>query len=86
MAYAIFWKANLMEIAPLLVEQRTTGDEFRVVEKGMQKLQKVLYGRGVGAVERRQSEEALVFGWVELHRLSRRMLELDAALAANRSR
>ena len=85
MAYAIFWKAILMEIAPLLVEQRTTGDEFRVVEKGMQKLQKVLSGRGVGAVERRQSEEALAFGWVELHRLSRRMLKLDAALA-NRSR
>ena len=75
-----------MEIAPLLVQQRATGDEFRVVEKGMQKLQKLLSGRGVGLVERRQSEEALAFGWVKLHRLSRRMLELDAALAANKSR
>ena len=75
-----------MEIAPLLVQQRATGDEFRVVEKNIQKLQKVLSGRGVGAGERRQSEEALAFGWMELQRLSRRMLELDAALAANRSR
>lgn len=71
-----------MELATLLFEQRATGDEFRVVEKGMQKLQKVLSGREVGAVERRQSEEALAFGWIELNRLSRRMLELDAAVAA----
>jgi hypothetical protein len=77
-----------MEIGPLLVEQRATGDEFRVVEKDIQKLQKVLSGRGVGEGERRQSEEALAFGWVELHRLSRRMIELDASvtIAALRAR
>ena len=34
-----------MEIGPLLVEQRRIGDEFRVAEKAIQEVQKLLARR-----------------------------------------
>ena len=70
-----------MDIRPLLVEQRQTGDEFRVAEKGLHHLQRSLSGRGIDAAARARMEDAMACTWAELVRLGRRMLELDALVA-----
>ena len=75
------WRVHLMDIRPLLVEQRRTGDEFRVAERGVYQLQKSLSGRGVDAAARARMEDAMTSRWAELVRLGQRMLELDALVA-----
>ena len=70
-----------MDIRPLLLEQRRTGDEFREAERGVYQLQKSLSGRGIDAVARVHMEDAMVSRWAELVRLGQRMLELDALVA-----
>jgi hypothetical protein len=71
-----------MEIGPLLVEQRRTGDEFRIAEKSIHKLQKLLSGRGIDAATRAQMETAMASRLAELARLGQRLLELDASVTA----
>ena len=70
-----------MDIRPLLVEQRRTGDEFRVAEKGVHHLQKSLSDRAIDAAARARMEDAMASRWAELVRLGQRMLELDALVA-----
>ena len=70
-----------MDIRPLLVEQRRTGDEFRVAQNGVQNLQKSLSARGIDAGARLRMEDAMACSWAELVRLGQRMLELDALVA-----
>ena len=69
-----------MEMKSLLIEQRDTGDKFRVVERDVLRQHKILSGSSVGALVRRQAEEALSYGQAETLRLGTRMLELDASL------
>ena len=70
-----------MDITSLLVQQRRTGDEFRVAEKGVHQLQKSLSGSGIDAAARVRMGDAMVSRWAELVRLGQRMLELDALVA-----
>ena len=52
-----------MDIRPLLLEQRRTGDEFREAERGVYQLQKSLSGRGIDAAARVHMEDAMVSRW-----------------------
>jgi hypothetical protein len=69
-----------MDIRSLLIEQRQTGDKFRVAERDTLRLQKMLSGSGIDDATRRQAEEALTYGQEEMARLSKQMLELDVSV------
>jgi hypothetical protein len=69
-----------MEIGPLLIEQRRTGDEFRVAEKAIDKLRKLLASSGIDSDARARMELAMTSSTAELVRLGERMLELDASV------
>jgi hypothetical protein len=69
-----------MDIRSLLIEQRQTGDKFRVAERDALRLQKMLSGSGIDDATRRQAEEALTYGQEEMARLSKQMLELDVSV------
>jgi hypothetical protein len=69
-----------MEISSLLVEQRRTGDEYRIAESNIRDLQKALAGKELDALGRARTERAMFSSLVELARIGRRMLDLDASL------
>jgi hypothetical protein len=69
-------------ISPLLVEQRQIGDEYRVVEKSIQELHGMLGARNVDPADRTEMELSVISRTDELMRLGKRMLELDAGVAA----
>jgi hypothetical protein len=69
-----------MEMKSLLIEQRDTGDKFRLVERDVLQQHKILSGSSVEALVRRQADEALSYGQAEMLRLGKRMLELDASV------
>jgi len=69
-----------MEIGPLLVEQRRIADEFRVVEKAMQEVQRLLARRDTDPASRARMEAGVASSFAELMRLGQRMLELDASV------
>ena len=71
-----------MDIGSLLAEQRATGDAYRMTEKKVQALRRVLRGRDLADQARHQSEVALTSGIAQLARLGHRMLELDKLVAA----
>jgi hypothetical protein len=71
-----------MEIGHLLVEQRRTGDEFRVVEKSLQLMRVLLAGRGIDPGARAKLEAGVTSSTAELMRLGQRMLDLDASVTA----
>ena len=68
------------QLAPLLVEQRRIADEFRVVEKGIQELHKLLEAKHVDPADRTVMELAVISRTDDLMRLGKRMLELDASV------
>ena len=72
------------EIGPLLVEQRRIADEFRVAEKSIKELHGMLGAKNVDPADRTEMEAGVISRTVELKRLGRRMLELDAAVTAYR--
>lgn len=69
-----------MEIRSLLDEQRRTGDEYRIAESNIRDLQKALAGNELDAPGRARTERAMFSSLVELARIGRRMLDLDASL------
>jgi hypothetical protein len=69
-----------MEIGPLLVEQRRIADEFRVVEKAMQEVQRLLARRDTDPASRARMEAGVASSFAELMRRGQRMLELDASV------
>ncbi len=69
-----------MELSSLLVEQRRTGDEYRIAESNIRDLQKALAGNELDALDRARTERAMFSSLVELARIGRRMLDLDASL------
>lgn len=69
-----------MELSSLLVEQRRTGDEYRIAESNIRDLQKALAGNELDALGRARTERAMFSSLVELARIGRRMLDLDASL------
>ena len=69
-----------MELSSLLVEQRRTGDEYRIAESNIRDLQKALAGNELDALGRASTERAMFSSLVELARIGRRMLDLDASL------
>jgi len=69
-----------MEISSLLVEQRRTGDEYRIAESNIRDLQQALAGKELDALGRARTERAMLSSLVELARIGRRMLDLDASL------
>ena len=71
-----------MDIGHLLIEQRRTGDEFRVVEKAVQLMHGLLAGRGIDPGTRTKLEAGVTSSTAELMRLGKRMLELDASVTA----
>ena len=68
------------EIGPLLVEQRRVSDEFRVIERSITELHGMLGARNVDPADRVEMEAGITSRTVELRRLGKRMLELDAAV------
>ena len=72
-----------MDIGSLLAEQRATGDEFRMTEKKVLDLRRLLRARDLDARTRHQSELELSSGLAQLSRLGHRMLELDKLVAAS---
>ena len=71
-----------MEIGHLLIEQRRTGDEFRVVEKSLQLMHALLAGRRIEPDARAKIEAGVSSSTAELMRLGKRMLDLDASVTA----
>jgi hypothetical protein len=71
-----------MEIGPLLLEQRRVGDEFRVAEKAIQDVQRLLVGSEIDPAARARMEVAVASRIAELMRLGQRLLELDASVTA----
>ena len=69
-----------IEIGPLLVEQRRVSDEFRVIERSITELHGMLGATNVDPADRIEMEAGITFRTVELRRLGKRMLELDAAV------
>ena len=69
-----------IDIGSLLVEQRRIADEFRVVEKAIQELHKLLAAKNVDPVNRTKMETGVIAHTTELMRLGKRMLELDASV------
>ncbi len=69
-----------MELSSLLLEQRRTGDEYRIAESNIRDLQKALAGNELDALGRASTERAMFSSLVELARIGRRMLDLDASL------
>ena len=69
-----------MEVGHLLVEQRRTGDEFRVVEKAVLLMHGLLAGRRIDPGARAKLEAGVTSSTAELQRLGQRMLELDASV------
>jgi hypothetical protein len=76
-------KDHLMDIAPLLVEQRRVGHEYRSTETMLQTFEAQLSARGLDAGARAKIEEAAENARAALQRLWDRMLELDAAVTAS---
>jgi hypothetical protein len=74
---------HVMDIAPLLVEQRRVGDEYRSTETMPQTFEAQLSARGLDAGARAKIEEAAENARAALQRLWDRMLELDAAVTAS---
>jgi hypothetical protein len=74
---------NIMDIAPLLVEQRRVGDEYRSAEKTLQTFEAQLSARGLDARGRAKIEKAAESARAALQRLWDRVLELDAAVTAS---
>jgi CheY-like chemotaxis protein len=68
------------KIGPLLVEQRRIGDQFRVIEKSITELHGMLGARNVDPADRIEMEAGITSRTIELRRLGKRMLELDAAV------
>ena len=71
-----------MEIGPLLVEQRRIGDEFRVAEKAIQDVQRLLARRDTDPASRAQMQAGVASSIAELMRLGQRMLELDESVSS----
>ena len=71
-----------MEIGHLLIEQRRTGDEFRVVQKAVQLMHGLLAGRRIDPGARANLEVSVISSTAELIRLGKRMLDLDASVIA----
>ena len=69
-------------IGPLLVEQRRVADEFRVLEKSILELHNMLAAKNVAPTDRIDMEAGVTSRTVELRRLGKRMLELDASVTA----
>jgi DNA-binding response OmpR family regulator len=74
--------ASNTNIGPLLVEQRRIADEFRVVEKSILELHNMLAAKNVDPVDRTEMEAGVTSRSVELRRLGKRILELDASVTA----
>src|SRR6185436_19443088 len=72
--------APTTNIGPLLVEQRRVADEFRVVERSVTELHGMLGAKNVDPADRIEMEAGITSRTVELRRLGKRMLELDAAV------
>ena len=70
------------EISPLIAAQRLIRDEYRAVEKAIQELHNLLAAENVDPVDRSKMEVGVITHAVELMRLDRRILELDAAVIA----
>jgi len=68
------------EVAPLLIEQRRIGDEYRVVEREIQELHSMLAARNVDPADRTEMQAGVTSRTTELMRLDQRLLELDASV------
>jgi hypothetical protein len=67
-------------MSELLVQQRQVGDEYRVVEKVVQELRKLMGSRNIDPTDLAQMEVDVAIRSAALNRLGRRLLELDAAV------
>jgi DNA-binding NtrC family response regulator len=68
------------EMSELLVQQRQVGDEYRVVEKVVQELHKLMGSRNIDPTDLAQMEVDVAIRSAALNRLGKRLLELDAAV------
>lgn len=68
------------EIGELLVQQRQIGDEYRVVEKVIQELHKLMGSKNVDPTDRAAMEVDVAVRTAALNRLGKRLLQLDAAV------
>jgi DNA-binding response OmpR family regulator len=71
------------EMSPLLVEQRRVGDEYRVVEKAIYELRKLVSGDGE-VIDRAAMEADVVARTTDLMLLRQRMLEIERTVASLR--
>jgi DNA-binding response OmpR family regulator len=72
------------ELSPLLVEQRRVGSEYRVVEKVIQDLRRLIVEGETEAVDRAALEAGVVARTTDLMLLRQRMLEIERTVAALR--
>lgn len=72
-----------MEIELLLAKQRRVGDEFRIVEKAVQRIHQTLTERHLDVATRSQIEASAISTTTELMRLGQWRLELDALVSAS---
>ena len=70
-----------MGIGTLLAEQRRIGDQYCVLERSITELHGMLGARNVDPADRIEMEAGITSRTVQLRRLGRRMLELDAAVS-----
>jgi DNA-binding response OmpR family regulator len=68
------------ELSPLLIEQRRIGDQYRVVDKAIHGLRKLMVTRD--AVDRAAMEADVVARTTDLMLLRQRMLELERTVAS----
>ena len=68
------------EMGELLVQQRQVGDEYRAVEKVVQDLRKLMGSKHVNPKDLAEMEADVAIRRAALHRLGRRLLELDVGV------
>ncbi len=69
-----------IEMGARVSEQRRIADEYRAVEKVVQRLRKALATTSVDTVGRAETEASIVSRTADLMRLGQQMLELDASV------
>ena len=76
--------ASSRELTPLLVEQRRISDEYRVVEKAIHGIRKLMVTSEEEVIDRAALEADVVARTTDLMLLRQRMIELERTVASLR--
>ena len=68
------------ELGELLIQQRQVGDEYRAVEKVIQELHRLMGSKHVDPKDLAEMEVDVAIRTAALHRLGKRLLELDVGV------